>query len=142
MMVFVGQLIFPIKKAERHSQGSVELEKNLNSALNIITYNIRQADSINSISGSDLSLKMPDSSIDPTVFSLSSNTIYIQQGTGSQIAITSDKVSVDTLTFEEISNPSPAKPSIKITITAHYSGPGSVGPNPVSKTVTTAATLR
>ena len=141
VIVFLGRVIFPVKKAERGTQAVVEIENSLNSTLNIIVYNIRQASSVNLASGSDLSLAMSDASIDPTVFSLSSGVIYIQQGSGSKESITSNKISVSSLTFEKVSNPLPAKDSIKVTISAHYTGPGA-GANPISKEVSTVATLR
>ena len=141
VVVFLSQIILPVKEAEKHSRAVIAIENSLDSALNIIVYNIRQATSINSASGSDLSLAMSDASINPTVFSLSSSTIYIQQGSGSKKPITSSIVSVSSLTFEKISNPSPAKDSVKITISVHYIGPGA-GANPVSKEITTVATLR
>ena len=124
VLISLSNFFWPIKKSFLYSSALLELERNLNSALSVISYNIRQAESINSCSGSDLDLKMSNASIDPTVFSLNNGVIYIKQNGESQYSLTGNKIYVDSLSFEEIINPSPAKPSVKIVISAHYIGPG------------------
>ena len=125
VLISLSNFFWPIKKSFLYSSALLELERNLNSALSVISYNIRQAEGINFCAGgSYLDLKMSDASIDPTVFSLNNGVIYIKQNGESQYPLTGNKIYVDSLSFEEMTNPSPAKPSVKIVISAHYIGPG------------------
>jgi prepilin-type N-terminal cleavage/methylation domain-containing protein len=55
---------------------------------------------------SSLTLRMPSSSIDPTVFSLSGGTVYIQQAGGALQPLTSNSVVVSNLLFTRRSNAS------------------------------------
>ncbi len=142
VVLFISQIIFPIKKIERNTEATLEIERNINSILNIISYNIRLATSVNLVLGSNLSLKMADSSINPTVFSLSKEKVYIQQGNDpNKYALNNDKVYVDSLNFEEISSQPPAKESIKISFTLHYNGPGK-GVTSMSRKIESTISLR
>ncbi len=141
VVLFISQAILPIKRIERRSQAAVELEKNINSILNSLSYNIRMASSVNSVSAHTLSLKMSEGSIDPTVFTFSDGRIYIQQGSGDAISLVNSKVYIDSFSFEKIINQLPAKNSIKISFSLHYNWAGK-GNSPLSKTIKTTFNLR
>jgi len=70
---------------------------------------------------STLTLRMPTSSIDPTIITLSNGAIFIQQGSNAQQALTSNKVNVSSLTFTRRSN-APGHDSVSIGLTVAYSG--------------------
>lgn len=91
---------------------------------------------------SALTLKMSNPAKDPTVFALSSGAVTIQEGAGSAVAITpSSTVTVSSLAFTKIDNPSPATSSVRIVITASYNNNGVADPNTRYTLQTTAAPL-
>jgi len=66
-----------------------------------------------------LTLRMPSSSIDPTVISLSGGTVYLQQAGGASQPLTSNKVSVSNLSFTRRSN-APWHDSVSVSFTVSY----------------------
>lgn len=66
-----------------------------------------------------LTLRMPSSSIDPTIFTLSGGTAYLQQAGGAQQPLTSNAVSVSGLSFTRRSNP-PGHDSVSVAFTISY----------------------
>jgi prepilin-type N-terminal cleavage/methylation domain-containing protein len=68
---------------------------------------------------STLILRMPSSTIDPTVISLSNGTAYIQQGGGALQALTSNNVVVSNLSFVRRANP-PGHDLVNVSFTVSY----------------------
>lgn len=66
-----------------------------------------------------LTLRMPSSSIDPTVISLVGGTVYLQQAGGALQALTSNKVAVSNLLFTRRAN-APGHDSVSVTFTIAY----------------------
>lgn len=68
---------------------------------------IRNATSVSSptigTSGSSLTLVVPVGSLSPTVFSLSSGTIQVKEGTGAAASLTSDDVVITSFTVKNLS---------------------------------------
>jgi len=96
----IGRMVYNISRTNIRAQ----VEEELNSQLARFEENFRQkvgsAKKINSISGSFLSLEMADSSKNPTEFSLSSNIVYIKEGSGAQQPLNDySKIRVTSLTF-------------------------------------------
>jgi prepilin-type N-terminal cleavage/methylation domain-containing protein len=83
----------------------VELSSYVSSTLNTTT--------------SVLTLRMPSSSIDPTIISLSSGTAYLQQAGGALQPLTSSHVVVSNLSFTRQSNP-PGHDSVSVSFTVSY----------------------
>lgn len=66
-----------------------------------------------------LELRMANPALDPTYITLSSGTIYLQQGTSTAQPLTSPRVSISGLTFTKRSN-APAHDSVDIAFTMSY----------------------
>ncbi len=68
---------------------------------------------------STLVLRMPSSTIDPTVISLAGGTVYIQQAGGTLQPLTSNKVTVSDLSFTRHQNP-PGHDTVSVAFTINY----------------------
>jgi prepilin-type N-terminal cleavage/methylation domain-containing protein len=66
-----------------------------------------------------LTLRMPSSSIDPTVIFASSTMVYLQQAGGTPQSLTSGNVNVSNLTFARETN-SPGHDSVNVSFTVSY----------------------
>lgn len=116
-------VVWNVTKVHTQQIASNEVDQNLSYAMTLVNQKVRDASMISSASGSTLVLTMTDSTKSPTTFSVSNGTLYMQEGTGQQVAVTSDKVNVDTLTFDKISMAG-AKGGAKISITISYRSGG------------------
>ena len=71
------------------------------------------------LSTSTLTLRMPSSSIDPTVLSLSNGTVYLQLATGTPQPLSSNAVVVSNLLFTRRSN-APGHDAVNVAFTVSY----------------------
>ncbi len=119
----IGGIVYTVSKANLRTQVNEELNNQLTRFEEVFRQKIQIAKGINSISGSLLNLKIADGDKNPTEFTLSDNVAYIQEGSGSQVALNdSDKVKVTSLTF------SPTGPEgASISSTYHYAWNDQVG---------------
>lgn len=96
----VGTSLFlSVSRSYFRNISQTEVTQNLRLASQIIQQAIRSATKVNSASSSTLELAMADSSKNPTRFTLSGDTLYRQEGGGSVVALTSNKVTVPSLNF-------------------------------------------
>ena len=74
--------------------------------MDYITQTIRNADTISApaagTSSASLTLTVPTGSLSPTVFDLSTTTAQVQEGVGTAVPLTSDKVAVSNLIFKNL----------------------------------------
>ena len=115
-------IVYNVTKIHSHQLAANEVDSNLRYALNLINEKVREATVIDSATSSTLVLKMPVST-KTTTFSVSSGTLYFQEGTGAQVAVTSNRVNVDSLIFEKISMAG-AKGGVRINISLSYKAEG------------------
>ncbi|KPJ85205.1 hypothetical protein AMJ57_03925 [Parcubacteria bacterium SG8_24] len=83
-------------------------------------------DTVSSVFGSHpgtLALDMDDAGIDPTVFTVSSGTLYVQQGAGAQLPLTSSKVEVTDFVVENVSTGNKTK-AVRLNLTLRYRSGG------------------
>lgn len=110
-----------------------------------ITQSIRDAESINSPSqgnsADSLSLEMPSASNNPTVYSLSGNTLQIQEGSASSVNLSNSKVNVTALTFENLTRDN-GSGIIKITYTIERINPENRNEYEYTKSFYNSATIR
>jgi len=104
MIVFsISYFMNMLNNSRVHNQNILEVEDQGESIIRNITYKIRNAKSINNPtagnSESSLNLEMADSSINPTIYSITNGVIYIKEGTGTNIALSNNKVNISGLTF-------------------------------------------
>ena len=119
----VSGIVYTISRANIKTQVNDALSNQLTRFEEVFRQKIQIAKGINSISGSLLSLEMSDADKDPTVFTLTDNVAYIQEGSGSQVALNdSDKVKVTSLAFV-----STGPEGTSISNTYHYAWNDQVG---------------
>ena len=116
-------IVWNITKIHSHQLAANEVDSNLRYVLNLINEKVREASLIDSATGSTLVLTMTAAAKNPTTFSLSGGVLYIQEGSGAQVAVTSNRVNVDSLTFDKISMAG-AKGGARINISLSYKAEG------------------
>lgn len=122
-----------------------EVEQQGSQTMSIITQNIRNAVSITApASGStaaSLTLTEYTGANSPTVFDQSGDTLRITEGVAAAVNITSNRVVVSNLSFQNLSRPStPGVVQIKFTLT--HINPSNRGEYIYSKDFTSTASLR
>jgi len=125
-----------------------EVNQNLRLATKRLAYEIRSAESVNSTSGSVLSLQNNNPVLDPTVFSLDNGKLTIAQGsagscpTSSPCSLTSNKVEVTNLLFTDLSSPGGKSANVSYTITIQSNNNGSSQAYQKSQTYTSSYELK
>jgi hypothetical protein len=92
-----------------------------------ITFEIRNAIGINSVSSNQISLVTANPLTNPTVISLNAGTINLQQGTANPFALNSVNTTAQSLTFTNYSSADNKTKNIQFvfTLAANYPGTGS-----------------
>jgi Tfp pilus assembly protein PilW len=134
-----------ILQSQVKNQTVADVEQQGQSAMEVITQTIRNATGVNSpgigASTSALSLANNDGAKDPTVFDLANGALEIKEGTASPINLTSDKVVVSNISFQNLSR-SPANNSIRIRFTISHVNPGNKFEYDFSQSFYTTANTR
>lgn len=97
-----------------------EVNDNLRLVMDRLSYEIRNATTLNSVSATTLSVGTSETSRNPTVLSLINGQIFIKLGTGTSQPLTSDLVNISNLTFTNLSSGDTKSINISYTITANY----------------------
>jgi prepilin-type N-terminal cleavage/methylation domain-containing protein len=119
------------------SQVIREVEEQGTAVMQIINQTIRNSTGITSpstgSSGSSLTITVSTVGSSPTVIDLASGVLRITEGAGSPIALTSSKVTVSSLTFNNYSRAS-TPGTVRITFTVSYNTTGAPAEYTYSKT--------
>ena len=93
---------------------------------NRITFEIRNASDINSVSPTQISLATANPATNPTIISLNAGVINLQQGSSTPIALNSVNTTIPSLTFTNYSSADGKTQNIQyvFTIKANYAGAG------------------
>src|SRR5574344_610178 len=83
-----------------NQQAANEVDENLRYVLSVLDEKVRSSTAIDSAASSTLVLK--NSSYANTTFSVTDRVWYLKEGSASPVAVTSNKVKVDALTFTKI----------------------------------------
>lgn len=122
-----------------------EVEQQGTQVIQVITQSIRNSDNINSpgigTSSTSLSLDVYDGTLDPTLFSLSSGIIQIQEGSGSAVILTASPVTASDLTFTNLSQ-SGTPGTIRLQFTLSYTNPSGRQEYAYTKTFYASASVR
>ncbi|MEI7513196.1 MAG: prepilin-type N-terminal cleavage/methylation domain-containing protein [bacterium] len=98
-----------ISTARLHNQMVLEINDQGSKAMKTITQVLRNGSNVNSPTigntAYNLSVVTNVPATSPTVFSLSSGAIYMQEGSGSPVALTNNKVVASNLVFSNFSRP-------------------------------------
>lgn len=105
------------------NQTIAEVEQEGTQVMQLITQTIRNGTAINTPiignSAVSLSVNVVTGAISPTVFDLSSGTVRIKEGTGATTNLTSSKVTVTSLNFQNLSRASTPN-TVRISFTVTY----------------------
>ena len=127
------------------NQTIADVEQQGDAVMHIITQAVRNGDSINSptigASAASLSAKVFDTLKDPTVFDLSGGVVRITEGSGSAVPLTSDRIIVSGLTFQNLSRTGTSG-TVRIQFTVTHVNPGGRNEYDFSQIFYGDATLR
>jgi len=127
ILVITSGLVVGIVNTIMQANLKTQIEEELNNQFiifeEIFRQKIQAAKSINSMSGSFLSLEMVETDKNPAIFGLSDNVVSIQEGSGSPLNLNDkEKIKVTSLSF------TPTGPETTgISSTYHYAWSGNVG---------------
>lgn len=125
-----------------------EVTQNLRHASGRIIYEIRNAQGVNSIGPSLISLAMTDSARNPTAFDVYDGRLRIGFGSGgscpttSPCTLTSDEVTVTNLTFTDLSSSGGESVNVQFTITLESNNPSGRQEWEKTQTYSTSVELR
>src|SRR5579863_4365355 len=141
----VTTLVIFLTQSRAHNQVVNEVEGQGALLMQAITQTARNASSINSpaigASGTTLSLAMANSTLNPAIFSLSGGSVFLAQGSGASVALTSPQVVVSNLSFQNLSRA--GTPGIvRIQFTVSYASSSTNASYVYSKNFIDAASLR
>jgi Tfp pilus assembly protein PilW len=127
------------------SESIGEVDQQGSFILDTVTQALRNADSITApaagASASSLTLAMATSAINPTVFSLSGNTMQVKEGTANAVPMSTPRVKVTALTFKNLSR-SGTPGSIQVVMTLSTVNTTGRSEYDYQKTFTTSVSLR
>jgi prepilin-type N-terminal cleavage/methylation domain-containing protein len=121
IIAFLTMLI-AVTKVQVGQSSSAEVNQQSQFALQEIQYYVAHASVIDmsaDTATTTLRLRMSASSLDPTIISFATGTLYLQQGSGALQALTSNKVTLSNLSFIKHSNP-PGHDSVDVSFTIAY----------------------
>ena len=128
------------------SQSITEVNQQGFQVMNLITETIRNGRSIQTpsigTSSSTLSLTTGNSLIDPTIFTLASTTIKIQEGSNISVPLTNSRIKVSNFLFQNVSSTSSTEKIIRISFTIDYSNLSGKSEYTFTKDFIGSATLR
>jgi len=145
VVVMAAMALLSVLQGQRvRSQVILEVESQGEAAMRTITQTVRNATGINSpgegVSASSLSVSVPSGALSPTVFDLSSGVLRITEGAGSAVSLTNSRVTVSSLTFDNLSR-SGTPGTVRISFVLSYNA--TVGNEySYSKTFISSATIR
>ena len=116
----IGSIFYTVSKAHLKTQAENEVNNTMARLEEIFRQKIESAKSIQTLSGSLLTLNMPNNST--SSFSLSNNIVYLQEGGGGQLALNdANKVKVTSLLFSPVAGLS------SVAMGNHYAWSGNIG---------------
>jgi len=122
-----------------------EIEQQGNQTMSLITQNIRNAQSITSPSpgtaSSSLTLTEYSAGVSPTIIAQSVNKLQMTEGVNPVVDITSNRVIISGLTFQNLTRAS-SPGTIRIQFTLNYLNPDNLSEYTYSKIFTSTASLR
>lgn len=128
------------------SQAVTEVNQQGFFTMHLITSTIRNGRSIDlptmGSSSGTLSVTVQSPVLSPTVFNVSSSTIFIREAGGVSIPLTSSRISVSSLLFENISSASSTDRIIRVRYTLSYRSGSPRQEYVYTKTFSGSATLR
>ncbi len=145
LLLVISFFLFTLLQSRIKNQTIAEVEQQGLQVVQVITQTARNATGINTpgdgTSGSSLSLGVIAGVNDPSVFDSSGGVIRIKEGAGSAVALTNSRVSVSSLTFQNLSRNNTLG-TIRVQFTLTHINSAGRNEYSFSKTFTGSATLR
>jgi prepilin-type N-terminal cleavage/methylation domain-containing protein len=145
LLVAISMFLAVSVDARVKSQSVSEVNKQGTAATEYITQTIRNANTITApaaaASGSSLTLTVPASGLNPTVFDLSAGVLRVKEGASAAVPLTNGKVQVTNLTFTNLSR-SGTNGIVRISLTVSRINPSGKNEYDYHKTFVTSAVLR
>ncbi|MDP3735320.1 MAG: hypothetical protein Q8R39_02740 [bacterium] len=121
-----GALLSLLLRARVKQQAILEVEQQGHAVLELMRQTVRNASAVLlppvGASESSLTLDVVDIAKDPTVFNSASGVLYITEGAGAPIALTSSRVSLSDVTFRHLEQDTEAD-SVRIQFTLSHVNP-------------------
>lgn len=123
LLLSISFLLLMMFRGQTERQVIAEVEEQGQFALEVLTQAIRNADSITvpgtvGVSSTSLTLAMASSTVNPTVFTMTSGTLRIIKGTGASTLVTSSRVAMSGLSILNVSRTgTPGALRIQFTLT-------------------------
>ncbi len=128
------------------SQAITEVNQQGFFTMHLITSTIRNAKSVDiptmGNSSSSLSITVQSPLVSPTVFDVSSSTLFIREAGGVSVPLTSSRISVSSVLFENVSSASSTDRIVRIRYTLSYRSGSPKQEYTYTKTFSGSATLR
>lgn len=144
ILITISAFLGTILSTRARNQAISEVDQQATQLMQTITNTIKDAATVNTPTagntGSSLSLGFTEGSLDPTVIDVDSEVIRIQEGAGSPIDLSSNKIVVDELEFTNLS--SGGVESVRVEFTLSFYNPGNRQEFNVTQTYYGTATLR
>ena len=138
-------LYISIYRLRVKTQSLGEVEQQGQQIMQLIDQTVRNAQSLSTpatgTSASTLSLKIYDSGLSPTVFSLSSGAVLVQEGAKAPVALNSSRVTVSNLLFQNLTRTG-THGIVRVTFTVSFVNPGGFAENNYTKSFYDSAALR
>lgn len=145
LLLVISIFLALILRSRVKNQTVAEVESQGVMVMNLITQTIRNAESINSpadgASAASLSVDAAGVSNDPTVFDLSSAALRVQEGAGAAVSLTSSRLSVSALNFQNLSRTG-TPGTVRVQFTLTHSNPAGKNEYDYSKIFYGSASLR
>lgn len=104
-------------RVNSNQQAANEVDENLRYIMSVLGEKVRSSTVVDTATSSTLVLK--NASYEDITFSVTSDVLYLQEGSGASVALTSNKVKVDSLNFTKIEMAG-AKDGVRVDITLSY----------------------
>ena len=117
--VFAARILSAALIANMVVNHANEVQLTAQRVMNQIVERVHSAATITGAS-STLNLEMAQASNNPTIIALSSGTITIKEGSSATAGLTSSSTYTTSLSFTQITNPSPSTSSVQIVMTMGY----------------------
>lgn len=145
LLLSVFSLFWLVVESRIKNQTMAEVDQQGIQIIQVITQDIRNAESVNyptvGNSASELSLDIIDGTKDPTIFDILNDTLQIKEGTANEIEITSSRIRISDLEFQNSSR-NGTSDTIKIKFTLSHANPENKNEYNYSKTFYGSATIR
>lgn len=146
MLLVISTMLSYLLSSRVKSQAITEVNQQGFQIMYSITQTIRNGRSIQvpslGTSSSTLSLTVANTLLNPTVFSVSSSTFFIQEGGKAPIALTNSRVKASSLVFQNISSSSSSEKVLRVSFVLDAVNPEGRGEYSFTKTFSGSATLR